>query len=192
MRSPRRWSGRSRRRYRSCPRVQTHLEPLARAGCGPRVPGVRRRRLLVSCARRPAPSRAPRGSSHRRGPRRVPDAGARPGHAARRGARRRGRGRSPPALRASRHRGRHRPHGAVELLTERRSRLLCVGALDPFGFNERSVRLCMFHPNGVPLERGWVGRVDGDGSCTSPPRRCSIFLSGGARAREHAEYALPR
>ncbi len=48
----------------------------------------------------------------------------------------------------------------------------------------------MFHPDGVPLERGWVGRV-GEGRVVHlAAQTLQHFFSGGARAREHAEYAL--
>lgn len=47
----------------------------------------------------------------------------------------------------------------------------------------------MFHPNGHPLERGWVGRIDGDRVVHLAAQTLqSYFLGGGAR--EHAAYAL--
>jgi hypothetical protein len=49
--------------------------------------------------------------------------------------------------------------------------------------------LCMFHPNDNPLERGWVGRVDGERVLHLAAQTLqSLFLNGGT-AREHAEYA---
>jgi len=51
-------------------------------------------------------------------------------------------------------------------------------------------RLCMFHPAGHPLERGWVGRVDGDKVVQLAAQTLQSFFTGGGSAREHAEYAL--
>src|SRR3954454_5010297 len=49
--------------------------------------------------------------------------------------------------------------------------------------------LCMFHPNYNPLERGRVGRIDGErGLHLAAQPLQSLFLNGGT-AREHAEYA---
>ena len=52
------------------------------------------------------------------------------------------------------------------------------------------MKLCMFHPVGHPLERGWVGRVDGDRVVQLAAQTLQSFFSGGGSAREHAEYAL--
>ncbi len=52
------------------------------------------------------------------------------------------------------------------------------------------MRLCMFHPNDRPLERGWVGRVDGDRVVHLAAQTLQHFFSGGSVAREHAEYPL--
>ncbi len=52
------------------------------------------------------------------------------------------------------------------------------------------MRLCMFHPNDTPLERGWVGRVDGDRVVHLAAQTLQHFFTGGASAREHAEYPL--
>ena len=52
------------------------------------------------------------------------------------------------------------------------------------------MRLCMFHPVGHPLERGWVGRVDGDRVVHLAAQTLQSFFSGGGTAREHAEYPL--
>ena len=52
------------------------------------------------------------------------------------------------------------------------------------------MRLCMFHPVGHPLERGWVGRVDGDRVIQLAAQTLQSFFSGGGTAREHAEYPL--
>jgi hypothetical protein len=48
----------------------------------------------------------------------------------------------------------------------------------------------MFHPVGHPLERGWVGRVDGDRVVQLAAQTLQSFFTGGGTAREHAEYAL--
>jgi len=52
------------------------------------------------------------------------------------------------------------------------------------------MRLCMFHPVGHPLERGWVGRVDGDRVVHVAAQTLQSFFTGGGTAREHAEYPL--
>lgn len=52
------------------------------------------------------------------------------------------------------------------------------------------MRLCMFHPVGHPLERGWVGRVEDDRVFHLAAQTLQSFFTGGGTAREHAEYAL--
>jgi len=52
------------------------------------------------------------------------------------------------------------------------------------------VRLCMFHPLDHPLERGWVGRIDGDQVVHLAAQTLQSFLTGGGSAREHAVYPL--
>jgi Rv2993c-like, N-terminal len=52
------------------------------------------------------------------------------------------------------------------------------------------MRLCMFHPVGHPMERGWVGRVDGDRVVHLAAQTLQSFFTGGGSAREHAEYPL--
>jgi len=52
------------------------------------------------------------------------------------------------------------------------------------------MRLCMFHLVGHPLERGWVGRVDGDRVVQLAAQTLQSFFTGGGSAREHAEYPL--
>ena len=52
------------------------------------------------------------------------------------------------------------------------------------------MRLCMFHPVGHPMERGWVGRVDGDRVVHLAAQTLQSFFTGGGTAREHAEYPL--
>jgi hypothetical protein len=52
------------------------------------------------------------------------------------------------------------------------------------------MRLCMFHPVGHPLERGWVGRIDGDRVFHLAAQTLQSFFTGGGNAREHAEYPL--
>ena len=48
----------------------------------------------------------------------------------------------------------------------------------------------MFHPVGRPLERGWVGRVDGDRVLQLAAQTLQSFFTGGGTARVHAEYPL--
>jgi hypothetical protein len=48
----------------------------------------------------------------------------------------------------------------------------------------------MFHLRDQPLERGWVGRVDGDRVVHLAAQTLQHFFTGGASAREHAEYPL--
>jgi hypothetical protein len=48
----------------------------------------------------------------------------------------------------------------------------------------------MFHPNDSPLDRGWVGRVDGDRVVHLAAQTLQSFFLGGGGAREHAEYPL--
>jgi hypothetical protein len=48
----------------------------------------------------------------------------------------------------------------------------------------------MFHPNGHPLERGWVGRIDGDVVVHLAAQTLQSYFLGGGAAREHAEYGL--
>lgn len=52
------------------------------------------------------------------------------------------------------------------------------------------MRLCMFHPVGHPMERGWVGRIDGERVIQLAAQTLQSFFTGGGSAREHAEYAL--
>lgn len=48
----------------------------------------------------------------------------------------------------------------------------------------------MFHPNDNPIERGWVGRVDGERVLHLAAQTLQAFFLGGGGAREHAEYPL--
>lgn len=50
------------------------------------------------------------------------------------------------------------------------------------------MRLCMFHPAGHPLERGWVGRIDDDRVVHLAAQTLQSFFTGGGSAREHAAY----
>ena len=52
------------------------------------------------------------------------------------------------------------------------------------------VKLCMFTPRELTLERGWPGRVDGDRVVQLAAQTLQAFFTGGGRAREHAEYPL--
>ena len=48
----------------------------------------------------------------------------------------------------------------------------------------------MFHPLDHPLERGWVGRLEGDRVIHLAAQTLQSFFTGGGTAREHAEYPL--
>ena len=48
----------------------------------------------------------------------------------------------------------------------------------------------MFHPDDHPLERGWVGRIDGDRVVHLAAQTLQSYFLGGGGAREHAEYPL--
>jgi len=52
------------------------------------------------------------------------------------------------------------------------------------------VKLCMFTPKELALERGWPGRIDGDRVVQLAAQTLQSFFTGGGQAREHAEYAL--
>jgi hypothetical protein len=48
----------------------------------------------------------------------------------------------------------------------------------------------MFHPNDNPMDRGWVGRIDGERVLHLAAQTLQSLFLGGGGAREHAEYAL--
>jgi fumarylacetoacetate (FAA) hydrolase len=48
----------------------------------------------------------------------------------------------------------------------------------------------MFHPRDQPMERGWVGRIEGERVLHLAAQTLQSFFTGGSRAREHAEYRL--
>src|SRR5262245_31600606 len=48
----------------------------------------------------------------------------------------------------------------------------------------------MFHPVDEPMERGWVGRVDGERVVQLAAQTLQAFFTGGGTAREHAVYPL--
>ena len=48
----------------------------------------------------------------------------------------------------------------------------------------------MFHPVDHPMERGWVGRIDGDRVIHLAAQTLQSFFTGGGSARDHAEYPL--
>src|SRR6476469_926966 len=52
------------------------------------------------------------------------------------------------------------------------------------------MRLCMFHPNDNPLDRGWVGRIEDDRMLHLAAQTLQSFFLVGGGAREHAEYPL--
>src|SRR5204863_1088191 len=53
-----------------------------------------------------------------------------------------------------------------------------------------SLKLCMFSPRELELERGWPGRIEGDRVIQLAAQTIEAFFTGGGGAREHAEYAL--
>jgi hypothetical protein len=52
------------------------------------------------------------------------------------------------------------------------------------------MKLCMFTPIEMDLERGWPGRVDGDTVVQLAAQTLQSFFTGGGDAREHAVYAV--
>jgi len=52
------------------------------------------------------------------------------------------------------------------------------------------VKLCMFTPVELDLERGWPGRIEGDRVIQLAAQTLQAFFTGGGSAREHAEYPL--
>jgi Fumarylacetoacetate (FAA) hydrolase family len=50
------------------------------------------------------------------------------------------------------------------------------------------MKLCMFHPKDRVMQRGWVGRIDGDRVIHLAAQTLQSFFTGGGAAREHAEY----
>jgi hypothetical protein len=52
------------------------------------------------------------------------------------------------------------------------------------------VKLCMFSPRELDLERGWPGRIEGDRVVQLAAQTLQAFFTGGGSAREHAEFPL--
>jgi len=52
------------------------------------------------------------------------------------------------------------------------------------------MKLCMFSPKELGLERGWPGRIEGDRVIQLAAQTLQSFFTGGGQAREHAEYPL--
>ena len=52
------------------------------------------------------------------------------------------------------------------------------------------MKLVMFSPVELDLERGWPGRLDGDRVIQLAAQTLQAFFTGGGQAREHAEYPL--
>jgi Fumarylacetoacetate (FAA) hydrolase family len=48
----------------------------------------------------------------------------------------------------------------------------------------------MFHPIDQPMERGWVGRIEGEHVFHLAAQTLQAFFTGGGSAREHAVYPL--
>ena len=52
------------------------------------------------------------------------------------------------------------------------------------------MKLCMFSPRELDLERGWPGRIEGDRVVQLAAQTLQAFFTGGGSAREHAAYPL--
>ncbi len=52
------------------------------------------------------------------------------------------------------------------------------------------MKLCMFTPVELDLERGWPGKLDGDRVIQVAAQTLQAFFTGGGTAREHAEFPL--
>jgi hypothetical protein len=52
------------------------------------------------------------------------------------------------------------------------------------------VKLVMFTPRELALERGWPGRIEGDWVVQFAAQTLEAFFSGGGQAREHNVYPL--
>jgi fumarylacetoacetate (FAA) hydrolase len=52
------------------------------------------------------------------------------------------------------------------------------------------MKLCMFTPRDLQLERGWPGIIEGDTVVQVAAQTLQSFFTGGGTARRHAEYAL--
>jgi fumarylacetoacetate (FAA) hydrolase len=50
------------------------------------------------------------------------------------------------------------------------------------------MRLCMFTPRDLQLERGWPGIIEGDTVVQLAAQTLQAFFTGGGSARRHAEY----
>ena len=50
------------------------------------------------------------------------------------------------------------------------------------------MRLCMFTPRELALERGWPGRIEGEWVVQLAAQTLEAFFSGGGKAREHNVY----
>ena len=52
------------------------------------------------------------------------------------------------------------------------------------------MKLCMFSPRELDLERGWPGRIEGETVIQLAAQTLQAFFTGGGQAREHATYPL--
>src|SRR5256886_5050703 len=52
------------------------------------------------------------------------------------------------------------------------------------------MRLCMFTPRELQLDRGWPGIIEGDIVVQVAAQTLQAFFTGGGTARRHAEYSL--
>jgi fumarylacetoacetate (FAA) hydrolase len=52
------------------------------------------------------------------------------------------------------------------------------------------MKLCMFTPKDLELERGWPGVIEGDTVVQLAAQTLQAYFTGGGSARRHAEYAV--
>ena len=52
------------------------------------------------------------------------------------------------------------------------------------------MKLCMFTPRDLQLERGWPGIIEDDTVVQLAAQTLQAFFTGGGTAREHDEFAL--
>jgi 2-keto-4-pentenoate hydratase/2-oxohepta-3-ene-1,7-dioic acid hydratase in catechol pathway len=52
------------------------------------------------------------------------------------------------------------------------------------------MRLCMFTPKDLQLERGWPGIIEGDTVVQLAAQTLQSYFTGGGTARRHAEYPV--
>src|SRR5919201_6560655 len=67
----------------------------------------------------------------------------------------------------------------------------CVCAAGrPAEIQKERMKLCMFTPRELRLERGWPGIIEGETVIQLAAQTLQAWFTGGGTARHHAEYAL--